>query len=124
MIHINQISSALPSPEYSNHVGQIMHTVRNAGLLVTYADAGASVLGSKQVDTDIMQSLVGAMILAQDASLGGRFKRSSCIFVSADYETTEKALNVKSIALIIGGWLVVDEAIRATAEAKKLWKGT
>ena len=36
---INQICSALPSPEYSNHVGQITHTVRKAGRLVTYADS-------------------------------------------------------------------------------------
>lgn len=82
---ISQICSALPSPEYGNHVGQIIHSVRKAGRLVNYSDAGFSVLGSKKSETDITQSLVGAMILAQDASLGGRF-----IFLSSSVGSSSR----------------------------------
>ena len=121
---INQICSALPSQEQSNHVRQIMQKIRKKARLVTYADACLSLFGSKYNDLNILQSLVGAIVLAKDASLGGRFKRSPCTFVSVDYETSGEPLKIKAIAFFCGGWVVVDESIRATTEARKFVERT
>lgn len=61
-----------------------------------------------------LRRTVGGHSLAQDAELGGRFKRMPCIFVGA--ESDEK---VDSLTFLNGGWLVVDESSRAGAEARK-----
>ena len=63
---------------------------------------------------------VGAYVLTQDAALGGRFKRMPCIYVSAKYDAT----NVASITLINGGWLAVDQSVRAGTEARKFAERT
>jgi hypothetical protein len=51
-----------------------------------------------------------AMVLAQDSASGGRFKRIPSIPVSHDNS---------SISFINGGWLVLDQSVRAGSEARK-----
>ena len=61
------------------------------------------------------RQMVGASVLTDDAQLGGRFKRMPCIYVSS--ESNEGIVN--SISLINGGWLIVDQSVRAGTEARK-----
>jgi len=63
---------------------------------------------------------VGATVLTKDAQLGGRFKRMPCIYVSS--ESNKEA--VTSITLINGGWLTVDQSVRAGTEARKFAERT
>lgn len=61
-----------------------------------------------------LRRTLGGHSLAQDAELGGRFKRMPCIFVGAESDES-----VDSLTFLNGGWLVVDESSRAGAEARK-----
>jgi hypothetical protein len=63
---------------------------------------------------------VGAHVLARDAALGGRFKRMPCIFVSAELDASK----VTTITLINGGWLTVDQSVRAGTEGRKFAERT
>ena len=64
---------------------------------------------------------VGANVLAKDAELGGRFKRMPCLYVSAESDSKG---DVTSITLINGGWLIVDQSVRAGMEARKFAERT
>ena len=87
----------------------------------------------------ITRSAVGAKVLAEDALLGGRFKRMPCLHVASEIETTsrtpvdsddddddDEAKNdstntdvVASVTLVNGGWLLLDAGVRAGTEARK-----
>jgi hypothetical protein len=69
----------------------------------------------KGVDKAQRQAL-GASVLVKDAQLGGRFKRMPCIYVSSEMNEED---DVKSITLVNGGWLTVDQSVRAGTEARK-----
>lgn len=73
------------------------------------------------IDSAFRQA-VGGCAIAQDASLGGRFKRMPCIFVSS--EQSEDIARVDSITFVNGGWLVVDSNVRSGAEARKFAQRT
>lgn len=65
----------------------------------------------EKVDSIITsQRAMAANALAADAKSGGRFKRMSCLVVS------HSKFNV---TLVNGGWIVVDQNVRATSEARK-----
>jgi len=71
--------------------------------------------------------IVGAKVLALDASLGGRFKRSPSIFVSTVYEQSCKDTSfvaIQSITVINGGYITLDESVRACTEAEKFAERT
>ena len=68
----------------------------------------------------VLRRAVGGCAIAQDASLGGRFKRMACIFVSAEQWDD----HVDSITFVNGGWLVVDSNVRSGAEARKFAQRT
>ncbi len=77
-----------------------------------------------RTDLALQRQAVAAFALAKDAELGGRFKRMSCALVAyqlpiqkPDFEVTDE---VESISIINGGWLVLDQSVRAGAEARKL----
>jgi RNB domain len=70
-----------------------------------------------------LQHAVAATILADDSETGGRFKRWPCMFISS---STRKTSNNNAptdidntISYINGGWLVVDQSVRANEEARK-----
>ena len=58
-------------------------------------------------------------LLAQDAKTGGRFKRWPSICISVESIRKKTLDSIKSITIVNGGWLVVDQSIRASTEARK-----
>eukprot|EP00980_Cylindrotheca_fusiformis_P010618 scaffold2362_cov109-Cylindrotheca_fusiformis.AAC.9 len=68
---------------------------------------------------ELTQRAMSAQALSTDAALGGRFKRFGCLAVSCQKNKSENDESDTIVTLINGGWLVVDQNIRATAEAKK-----
>jgi len=115
---------------YQSHVQQILRKAVKAGLgdensclvdSLTVATAlfKGKVLGKDQSKTEILLS--GASLLAMDADLGGRFKRSPCIYVSTNYKVIDgnPAVSAEGVVLINGGWAAVDDSVRAGAEARK-----
>jgi len=60
---------------------------------------------------------LAARLLAQDSELGGRFKRMPSTFVSRELNSNHDS--VQSLTIINGGWLVVDQSVRAGSEARK-----
>jgi exoribonuclease R len=65
----------------------------------------------KQKDT-VAQRSMASSILSQDAQSGGRFKRMGCLLVSQDDDGS-------AITVINGGWVVLDQNVRATSEGRK-----
>jgi len=74
--------------------------------------------------------IVGAQVIYRDFILGGRFKRFPSIFVQqsgVDSESNHSTNNTASrnncnypnVAIINGGWLIVDSSSRAIIEGKK-----
>mmetsp|Transcript_13807 Transcript_13807/g.20092 ORF Transcript_13807/g.20092 Transcript_13807/m.20092 type:complete len:935 (-) Transcript_13807:85-2889(-) len=63
--------------------------------------------------------LSGALLLAMDADLGGRFKRTPSIHVSTMYSIKDGSICTNYVSLLNGGWMTVDESVRAGAEARK-----
>ena len=129
---IGRIASSFAAGDdnYQNHIQQILRKAAKAGLgddvgrLVDSLSVASilfkgGVSGKAQSKTQIL--LAGASLLAMDAELGGRFKRNPCIFVSSKLTqiSNDSAASVDGIALLNGGWLAVDEAVRAGAEARK-----
>jgi hypothetical protein len=52
-------------------------------------------------------------VLSRDAAAGGRFRRWPCVFVGSQRSYP------RSVQFLNGGWLVVDQSVRAGAEARK-----
>ena len=71
----------------------------------------------------IYRRMIGSELLALDAELGGRFRRFSCTFVSAEYEKNvpklDSTMMVKSMTILNGGWVATDASVRAGTEARK-----
>ena len=67
--------------------------------------------------------LIASKIIATDTELGGRFKRTGCIFVSANYYQTKnndsESYAVDEICLLNGGWTAVDASVKTGTEARK-----
>jgi hypothetical protein len=75
-----------------------------------------------------LQCAVGGHVLAKDAQLGGRFKRWPCTAISLQSEgaatATGSGIGIGSVSLINGGWLLLDESVRAGTEARKFAERT
>lgn len=63
--------------------------------------------------------LSGALLLAMDADLGGRFKRTPSIHVHTMYRIKDGLICADAVSLLNGGWMAVEESVRAGAEARK-----
>jgi hypothetical protein len=59
--------------------------------------------------------VLGATALTNDAQLGGRFKRMPCMYVASE----DNDGTVASLTLVNGGWLTVDQSVKAGTEARK-----
>lgn len=67
-----------------------------------------------------IRRIVSAQVLSEDAASGGRFKRRSCLFVSAHYGSKNNIdMNEVQVTLVNGGWIAVDPSVKATAEGRK-----
>lgn len=106
----------------SEHVERVLrHVVKTGSNFARLADSVAAMeslfgAGNKKVrwiDVDSrLKRAIGASALAKDAELGGRFKRTPCVLVASDKD-------YDSLTLINGGWLVLDQSVRAGTEARK-----
>jgi hypothetical protein len=67
--------------------------------------------GDMRLEMAIAQRAMAAKALAADAQSGGRFKRFGCLAVSHD--------SAEELTVINGGWVVVDQNVRATSEGRK-----
>jgi hypothetical protein len=67
--------------------------------------------GDTRLEMEIAQRAMAAKALAADAQSGGRFKRFGCLAVSHD--------STEELTVINGGWVVVDQNVRATSEGRK-----
>lgn len=65
----------------------------------------------KSQEAAIQQRMVASIAVANDAKSGGRFKRFGCLPVSQGDDGT--------LTLINGGWVVLDQGVRATSEGRK-----
>lgn len=110
------------APGNSEHVERVLrHVVKTGSNFARLADSMAameSLFGAgnkkarwKDVDPRLKRA-IGASALAEDAELGGRFKRTPCVLVASDKD-------YESLTLINGGWLVLDQSVRAGTEARK-----
>ena len=72
-------------------------------------------------DELIIRRLVAAQVLSEDSVSGGRFKRRSCQFVSAQYgeDLNPESREVQEVTLVNGGWIAVDPSIKAGTEGRK-----
>ena len=70
--------------------------------------------------------MLAAQVLTEDALSGGRFKRRSCQFVSAQYDMIDSAATsmAHTVTLVNGGWTAVDPSIKAASEGRKFAAAT
>ena len=78
----------------------------------------------EEYDEQIIRRMVAAQVLTDDAISGGRFKRRSCQFVSAQYNTavetdTGEEMSEVQVTFVNGGWIAVDPSIKAQSEGRK-----
>lgn len=153
---VKAIASMASTEDLCQHLDQVLRKIvkagmgsrnrkkkgdSNSGKLVNSFMAGNLVYDScddysKNLNDDfsdlIKRWMVGVQVLSDDAKVSGRFKRSSCIFVSTDYECDGNLIDegdkiskapdtsVRNLVLLNGGWIAVDESLRASAEARNL----
>lgn len=127
--NINMLVVKSPDEESRPHTESVLRKVVKAG-------AGMSRLADSSLAMDylyddypedtkdiIRRQIVGAHVLAQDAEMGGRFKRMGCIFISAQQRDSSNN-DLYSVTLTNGGWLAVDQSVRAGTEARKFVQRT
>ncbi|GAX26767.1 hypothetical protein FisN_9Lh034 [Fistulifera solaris] len=73
----------------------------------------ADSLQVEQQSTSLLSQSECARLLAQDAQLGGRFKRWPCVLLACDF-TKQKP----TLTLMNGGWLVMDQNIRSVTDGQ------
>jgi Exoribonuclease R len=127
---IARIADTFPQEISKNHVQQLLKKAIKGSFVNSsnrFVDSVlvASELYSENVLDNVDGSqrtkrlLAGASLLALDAELGGRFKRNPSIFISAEYESQDEIVSVTQINLLSGGWIPVDQSVRAGTEARK-----
>jgi RNB domain len=114
--------------EERSHAEQIVRQVLKAGkgssrlvdsaLLARDYLYASNTADKPRIPPTTLKRAVAAHVLAVDAELGGRFKRQPCLLVHASAGWEQNGV-VESIAFINGGWLVVDQSVRAGSEATK-----
>jgi hypothetical protein len=120
---VSKLTAGFENPQEQQHADTVLRKVLKAGSglvrLVDSSTVGAA-LYSEQKDTDADKALqfqaIAAHVLSNDAAMGGRFKRFPCLWVAtAGAGDSDNA----STTLVNGGWLVVDQSVRASTEARK-----
>jgi hypothetical protein len=128
---IVKITSSIPLSEHAQHLDQLLRKGLKAGLngnnvkLNDSYDAAKIITYEKAMGKfdPIEKLLIGAKLLARDAELGGRFKRSGCIFITSRYCTEDEPF-VEEVSLLNGGWTAVDISVKTGTEARKFVERT
>jgi hypothetical protein len=111
---VSKLAAAAPSngDDTERVLRQVVKTGTNFARLVDSSTAVEFLFDEEKVKKSEprLQRAVGAYALANDAGMGGRFKRMPCILVSA---------NTEYITLVNGGWVILDKSVRAGTEARK-----
>jgi hypothetical protein len=134
---VSKLTSGIENPQEQQHVDTVLRKVLKAGSglvrLVDSSTVGAALYSEQKgadadADADADKALqfqaIAAHVLSNDAAMGGRFKRFPCLWVAtarhdnSDTGATEDD-DSASTTLINGGWLVVDQSVRASTEARK-----
>lgn len=68
-------------------------------------------------EKSIKKRIIGAEVLHVDSTLGGRFKRMPCMFVSAQGGNGDS--DIEQMTILNGGWLALDSGNRVGAETRK-----
>ena len=103
---------------------KLVKTGKNMGRLVDSTIAAESLF--EQYSGSMIQHALAGQVLAMDADLGGRFKRLSCTAVAfqSSHEDGQHKPSTCVLSIINGGWLALDESVRAGTEARKFAKRT
>lgn len=127
---VSKLTAGFENPQEQQHADTVLRKVVKAGSglvrLVDSSTVGAALYSEQQdaADKALQFQAIAAHVLSNDAAMGGRFKRFPCLWVAtATHENsntgvTEGIDNI-STTLINGGWLAVDQCVRASTEAKK-----
>ncbi len=123
---IAKICTSIQPPERAQHVEQILRKGIKVGFsggkshLVDSTIAAKCIIGENNISLSILNQLMGAILLAKDSELGGRFKRTGCIFLSADYQSIEEESPfLSNLKILNGGWSAVDKNVKEGTEARK-----
>ena len=114
--------------------GKNYQRIIDSSLLVQSLQLGTTTKASADsFATPFRNRWIAASLLAQDAQLGGRWKRWPCIYVSTstinddtDAFTCHANRNTTAtmVSIVNGGWLATDAAVRTGTEARKFVERT
>jgi RNB domain len=119
-----QDAPEIDRPHTDEVLRKLVKTGKNMGRLVDSTMAAEILF--EQYSGSLIQHAVAGQVLAMDADLGGRFKRLSCTavaFQTSDGDGEGKPSSCM-LSIINGGWLALDESVRAGTEARKFAKRT
>jgi len=126
---VSKITTMIEDRQERQHADNVLRKVLKAGsgfsrlvdssIVCSFLQDGKR--QSENASKRLQHRALCAHLLSTDASTGGRFKRFPCISVSSDETTAEGSVsnNIGSMTLINGGWIVVDQSVRAGTEARK-----
>jgi hypothetical protein len=128
---VSKLTSGIENLQEQQHADTVLRKVLKAGSglvrLVDSSTVGAA-LYVEQKDADADKALqfqaIAAHVLSNDAAMGGRFKRFPCLWVATETHENSNTDATKdsdsaSTTLINGGWVVLDQSVRASTEARK-----
>lgn len=84
-----------------------------------YNDSNSNEAKKKRKGNYMQRRIIGAEVLAQDAGLGGRYKRMPCVYVCSNYIDSDGKQHLESVTLLNGGWITTDNNVRTGTEARK-----
>lgn len=129
-----KLIARIENPQEQQHVDNVLRKVLKAGsdlsrLVDSSIVSDAVYIGRERNDDGekLQQQAISAHLLSNDASMGGRFKRFPCLWVATRTSTSTNTaaddsatvMDYSATTLINGGWLVVDQSVRAGTEARK-----
>jgi hypothetical protein len=126
---VSKLTSEFENPQEQQHADTVLRKVLKAGSglvrLVDSSTVGAVIYSESEQDANADKTLqfqaIAAHVLSNDAAMGGRFKRFPCLWVATATQDNTGGAEDSDCAttLINGGWLVVDQSVRAGTEARK-----
>jgi hypothetical protein len=128
---VSKLTSGFENPQEQQHADTVLRKVLKAGSglvrLVDSTTVGAAINNERKEDVNADRTLqfqaIAAHVLSNDAAMGGRFKRFPCLWVATATATHENSSGTEdddvATTFINGGWLVVDQSVRAGTEARK-----
>ena len=108
----------IPDEATRLHADGILRKVLKVGTSLSRlvdSDMARKNLFDKRKGSMIKQQACAALCLSQDSNSSGRFKRWPTLLI----DERKVGATVEELTVINGGWLVVDQSVRAGAEARK-----